>query len=315
MLADSLAIAGGLVLLVAGADAFVRGAAALALRFGLPPLAVGLTVVAFGTSAPELAVSLEAALAGSGGLALGNVLGSNVANVGLILGLAALVRSAAVEPALLRRDVPVMLAASVALGALLLDGRLGRLDGALLLLGLGLYLRLTLKRSSTGTPDAPVLPETAGSGMSPTWRTAALTLGGLGALVFGADRLIAGATGVAASFGVPEAVVGLTLVAVGTSLPELATSLVAALRGESDLAVGNVVGSNIFNVFGVLGASALAAPLAASPGGAEATLVAAAAVVGAAVLAGALMWTGRRVERWEGAVLLGAYGAYVAAVL
>ena len=311
MLPDLLAVAGGLTLLVFGADAFVRGAAALALRFGLPPLAVGLTVVAFGTSAPELAVSVEAALAGAGGLAIGNVLGSNVANVGLILGLAALVRAAPVEPALLRRDVPAMLAASIVLGALLLDGRLGRVDGALLLIGLGLYLRLTLRRSADADPADAEPAERVVFG----WRTGLLTLGGLGALVVGADALIGGATDIAAELGVPETVVGLTLVAVGTSLPELATSLVAAVRGESGLAVGNVVGSNILNVLGVLGVSALVAPLVASPAGLDATLAAAAAVVGSAALAGALMWTGRRVERWEGAVLLAAYGGYLIAVL
>ena len=246
-------------------------------------------------------MSVEAALAGAGGLALGNVLGSNVANVGLVLGLAALVRAAAVEPALLRRDVPVMIAASLALGAMLMDGRLGRVDGALLLVGLGLYLRMTLRRpSGAADPAAATLEAEPPDVAAPAWRTGLLTLGGLGALVVGANALIGGATGIAAALDVPEAVVGLTLVAVGTSLPELATSLVAAVRGESSLAVGNVVGSNILNVLGVLGVSALVAPLAASPGGLGATLMAAAAVVVAAALAGVLMWTGRRVERWEG---------------
>ena len=307
------AVAGGLVLLVGGADAFVRGASALALRLGWSPLVVGFTVVAFGTSAPELAVSLEAAFGGSGDLALGNVLGSNVANVGLILGASALVRSAAVAPDLLRRDVPALLIASVVLAGLLLDDRLSRADGTVLLLGLVGYVAFTLRQSDSAAAEGLEAPAEARAASG--WRTAALSLGGLIALVLGADVLIGGATGLAATLGVPEPVIGLTLVAVGTSLPELATSLTAALRGQADLAVGNVVGSNIFNVLGVLGTSALVRPLVATEGAATAGWTGTGAVVAAALLASLLLWTGRRLDRWEGAVLLAAYAAYLFVLL
>ena len=306
MLPDLLWLGAGLALLLVGADLFVRGASALALRFGLSPLAVGLTVVAFGTSAPELVVSLEAAITGHGGIAVGNVLGSNVANIGLILGACVLVRAAAVSPRLLRVDVPVLLATSAGVAVLLLDGAIGRPDGLLLVLALAAYLVVTL-RSPGGAMDleAPAMPA------APAWQTAALTAAGLIGLLFGGHLLVGSAVGLAEAAGVSEAVIGLTVVAVGTSLPELAASLVAALRGQSDIAVGNVVGSNIFNLLGVLGTSALVAPLDAGTTGG----VAVGAMLLAAALAAPLMWTGRRLARWEGALLLSGYAAYLVVVL
>ena len=306
MVVDLLVLIGGLALLLVGADLFVRGAAALALRFGVPPLAIGLTVVAFGTSAPELVVSLEAALSGYGGLAVGNVLGSNVANIGLILGVCVLVRAAAVSPRLLRVDVPAMLAASAAVAVMLADGALGRIDGFLLASALAAYLFVTL-RSPGGAVELDV-PEAAAS---PTWRTAVQTAAGLAGLVLGGRLLVISAVGLAEAMGVAPSVIGLTVVAVGTSLPELATSLVAALRGQADIAVGNVVGSNLFNLLGVLGVSALVAPLDVGTVGTMpigAMLVAAALVV-------PLMWTGKRLVRWEGAVLVSGYAAYLVVVL
>ena len=310
MLLDLLALAGGLALLYFGAESLVRGAAALALRLGLSPLVVGLTVVALGTSAPELVVSVEAALEGRGGLALGNVVGSNISNVGLILGVSVLLRTAPVLPQLLRRDVPVMVAASVALPLLLLDGALGRAEGAVLAAALVGYVALTLWKARPGSealPAAEALPDPVGS----AWRDAALTLGGLVGLVVGGRFLVGGAVGIAEALGVSEAVVGLTIVAVGTSLPELATSVVASLRGEGDIAVGNVVGSNVFNVLGVLGLSAVASPLHR---GAIGALDLGAMVLLAAVVV-PLMWTGRRLVRWEGALLLGCYAGYLLVLL
>ena len=308
MTLDLVSLAGGLVLLLLGAEAFVRGAAALALRLGLSPLAVGLTVVAFGTSAPELVVSLNAALTGHGGLAVGNVVGSNIANLGLILGACVLLRAAAVERGLLRIHVPVMLAVSALLAALLIDGHLSRFDGAMLSLGMAAYLYTTL-RPADGDDALPA--EVDESSGAPAWKTGLMTVLGLTALVGGGHLLIGGAVGLAETLGVPEAIIGLTVVAIGTSLPELATSLVAAVRGHSDMAVGNVVGSNIFNVLGVLGISALVMPL--SMGAVEPRDIA--VMLAAAVLAAGLMWTGYRLARWEGAVLLGGYAAYLVAVL
>jgi cation:H+ antiporter len=307
MLLDAIAILGGLLLLLVGADVFVRGAAALALRFGLSPLVVGLTVVAFGTSAPELVVSVESALEGHGGLALGNVFGSNVANVGLILGVCVLVRSAAVDPRLLRIDVPVLMIASLGVAALLLDGALSLVDGLVLLGALAAYLALTLKKPGGAVEvEAPEV-----EAAEPMWKMLAATTSGLAMLVFGGSWLVSGAVDFAAAVGVPEAVIGLTVIAVGTSLPELATSLVAALRGQSDIAVGNVIGSNIFNLLCVLGVASLVAPLGVESVGSLAVL----AMVGAAALAAPMMWTGRRLVRWEGAVLLGAYVTYVSLTL
>ena len=304
MLLHVLAVAGGLILLVLAASALVRGAAALALRYGLSPLIVGLTVVAFGTSAPELVVSVQATLAGAGGIAVGNVVGSNIANVGLILGLAALIRTVAVESALLQRDLPVLVAATLVATVLLLDGALARWEAAILCGGLVASLAWSLTGAKT-QPDAE-LPAPG-----PLWRDAGFVLGGLAGLALGADLLVDGATALAHVAGVSDAVIGLTVVAVGTSLPELATSLVAARRGEGDIAIGNVVGSNLFNTLGILGVAGLVRPLAA-PGLGLVDL----AVMGAFTLALVpIMVTRRRVTRAEAVVLLLGYVGYTAFLL
>jgi cation:H+ antiporter len=306
MLAPLLSIAAGLVLLVAGASALVRGAASLALRFGVSPLIVGLTVVAFGTSAPELVVSVGAALDGAGGIAIGNVVGSNIANIGLILGVAALVRPIPIESGLLRRDVPLMLLATLAASALLLDGALGALGGAALVAALLAYVgwNVYLSRVSPDQVAAEELPPMTGAAwVDPLW-----ILGGLAGLVLGADLLVGGAVVIATTLGVSNAVVGLTVVGVGTSLPELATSLVATVRGQSAIAAGNVVGSNLFNLLGILGAAAVVAPLSA-PG---LTIVDVAVMMGSALAMTLFMWTARRVGRAEGGLLLAGYVAYVA---
>ncbi len=304
MIVDLLTLVGGLVVLVGAAHFLVQGAASLALRFGLSPLVVGLTVVAFGTSAPELVVSVQAALAGAGGIAVGNVVGSNIANIGLILGIAALVRPIASDPGVLRRDVPVLLAATVAGAAMLLDGDIGRMEGVALVVALVVYLGWSVRaaRQDRVATDLPV------DGPSPSaWREAGLVIVGLAGLVLGADLFVGAATRIAEAAGVSNTVIGLTVVALGTSLPELATSIVAALRGESEIAVGNVIGSNLFNILGILGVAALVRPLAAP--GLEVVDMAVMVVFTAAVLP--MMLSGRRLIRIEGAALLAGYVGYI----
>lgn len=301
-----LVLAGGLALLMASASGLVRGASALALRLGLSPLVVGLTVVAFGTSAPELVVSVQAALADAGGIAVGNVVGSNIANIGLILGVAALVRPLASERAVLRRDLPVLLAATLLAGVFLLDRDLARWEGAVLAVALMGYLAWSLavarREGAVSEGDSPE----AASGV-PAWQSAALVLAGLAGLVWGADLFVGAATALAESAGVPNAVIGLTVVALGTSLPELATSVVAAARGEGAIAVGGVIGSNLFNALGILGVATLVRPLAA-PGLAVVDLAVMAAFTLALV---PMMLSGRRLARAEAAVLLASYGGYM----
>ncbi|PAP77100.1 calcium/sodium antiporter [Rubrivirga marina] len=312
MLLDLLLIAVGLVVLTGGAEGLVRGGAALALRLGLTPLAVGLTVVAFGTSSPELVVSLSAALQGQGDLAVGNVVGSNIFNVAFILGVAALVRPAAAHAQVIRVDVPIVIGSSLLLCALLLDGRLGALEGTVLLAGAGAYTAYTLWAARREAPEVQAeaggaLPDADG----PLWRDLAFVVGGLVLLVAGARMLVTGAVSIAEAAGLSEAIIGLTILAAGTSLPELATSVVAALRGQSDIAIGNVVGSNIFNVLGILGVTSLVRPLA--PGGIGPVDLGVMLVLAIALLP--LLRTGFRLDRLEGALLLLSYVGYTAYLL
>jgi cation:H+ antiporter len=252
---------GGLVLLVVGAELLVRGASRLAASFGVSPLVVGLTVVAFGTSAPELAVSIGSAVAGDADIAVGNVVGSNIANVLLILGLSAVIIPLIVKSQLVRFDVPIMIGASILLVVLALDGLLGRADGALMFALVITYVIVLIRKSRRET--AEVLAE-FGAEYSEESPSVPVNLGlvvvGLGMLVLGSDLLVSAAVAVAERLGVSELVIGLTLVAIGTSMPEIATSIMAAIRGERDIAVGNVVGSNIFNILTVLGLTSLVAP-------------------------------------------------------
>ncbi len=307
-----LSILGGLALLYVGAEGLVRGSAGLALRLGLSPLVVGLTVVAFGTSSPELVVSLSAAFEGRGALAIGNVVGSNISNYALILGITALIRPIGVETQLIRLDIPLVIGASVLLGLLLLDGGLGRLDGALLAAGIAAYTVFTLRQARQAPPEErTVFEEVPEKPQGSSWRDALLAVGGLALLVFGGRLLVSGAVTVAEALGMSQAVIGLTIVAIGTSLPELATSVVAALGGKGDLAVGNVVGSNLFNVLGILGVAALARPL----GGAGIGLFDLGVMVGLSILMLPLMRSGFRISRLEGAFLLLVYAGYVGVLL
>ena len=291
----------GIALLYGGGELLVRFASSLALRFKLSPLVIGLTVVAFGTSAPELAATLTASLSGAEAIAVGNVVGSNIANVGLILGLAALLLPIAIQKSVLQREMSVMIGASLLPLLFFADGRLGRLEGAILFALLLAYLVWMLRTSNDDAPETPDL--------APLWLTVAGITGGLVLLVLGAQVLITGATSLALAFGVPERIVGLTLVAVGTSLPELASSLVAVLKRETDMVLGNIIGSNIFNVLCILGITGLVTPLALPFAALRLDLL---VMLAFAVLAFVFLLTQRLLVRWEGGVLVLTYALYVA---
>jgi cation:H+ antiporter len=289
----------------------VFGAASLARRLGLSPLVIGLTVVSIGTSLPELLVSLEAALTGSGDLALGNVVGSNIGNIALILGVAALVRPIVVQAQVVRIEVPVLVAVSLAFVGLMADGSLGRIDGALLLAGIVAYVTYTLHAAQrTGAAVQAEFDEGVPAAHSLLADLGMLAVG-LGGLVAGAHLLVNGAVAIAETFGVGPIVIGLTVVAVGTSLPELATSVVAAYRGRGDIAVGNAVGSSIFNLLGILGATVVVQPLSAQALGWVETGV----MLGTAVVILPFFRTNWTLSRVEGALLVGAYLAYIGALL
>ena len=306
----------GVVALVAGAEATVRGAARLATRTGLSPIVIGLTVVAFGTSAPELAVSVGAALSGEADLAIGNVVGSNIANVFLVLGLAAVVGGGlVVAQRIVRVDVPIVIGASVLVMLLSLNNRLGRLEGALLVALLVAYVIWTIRGAQRG--KAPHIEAEYSEALEhekvkevSVWADIGYVLAGLMLLVVGAQSLVGAATDIAISLGVSQLVIGLTVVAVGTSLPEIATSILAAARGERDLAVGNAVGSNLFNLLAVLGVTAVVSPQALNVLQGVIT-VDMPVMIAAAIACLPLFATGYVLERWEGAVFFGFYVAYV----
>lgn len=301
-------VLGGFVLLVLGGDALVRGASNIARRFGLSPLVIGLTLVAFGTSAPEIATSVAAALTDRGDIALGNVVGSNLFNVLLILGLTALCAPLPVQPKLVRIDIPLMIGASFLAWWFARDGAIELVEGAFLCAGLVGYLSLCAL-SARGQSTAPTgALSTVTQPRIP--RNLALIAAGLGVLVLGSRLLVEGASALAAALGLSELVIGLTIVAAGTSLPEVATSVIAALKGERDIAVGNVIGSNLFNLFGVLGIAAVVAP-----GGVPVAEAALRFDVPVMVFAALVCWPicalGERITRGEGALLLGLYAAYL----
>jgi cation:H+ antiporter len=312
-----LSLIAGLVLLLVGGDVLVRGAVAVARKAGVSPLVIGLTLVGFGTSLPELVTSLEAAMVGSPAIAVGNVVGSNIANILLILGASALVVPVVCAIPGVRRDLLVMTLATVVAVGLSMAGAVPRWAGALLIVSLlaytGLALVLDRRESATKamregeTEAAEHLPPSGNLGV---WGGLLLTVVGIAGVILGARLLVGAAVDIARTAGISEAVIGVTLVAVGTSLPELATSLVAAIRRQGDVALGNVVGSNIFNILGILGVTAAVSPIAvpAEIAGRDVWVMAAATL---ALLAVALL--GRRVlNRFGGVVFLGAYVAYTA---
>jgi cation:H+ antiporter len=316
MMANLPILALGLVLLTAGAEALVRGASSIATRLGIPSLIVGLTIVAFGTSAPELAVSVGAAWSDQADIALGNVVGSNIFNVLFILGLSALVVPLAISSQLVRVDVPLMIGASILVLLLALDGHIGRLDGAILFAGIILYTGFQIRqgmreRTSAANGTSAVAQSKADQGW---WVDPLLVLGGLVILVVGSRLLVTSAVSIAQSLGVSELVIGLTIVAAGTSMPELATSVVASMRGERDIAVGNVVGSNVFNLLAVLGLASLVSPsgIAVAQQALQFDLP---VMVAVAIACLPIFVTGREIARWEGGLFFAYYLAYTAYVV
>ena len=307
MLQNLLLIAGGFVVLVLGAEWLVRGASRLAAAAGVPSLVIGLTVVAFGTSAPELAVSVSSALAGSADIALGNVVGSNIFNVLFILGLSALAAPLIVSTQIVRIDVPIMIAASLLVWVLALDHSIGRIEGAVMFLLIVAYTVLQVREGRKSGADEGAVAD--GENAPPIPPNVGFIIAGLVLLVGGSRVLLDGATGLARDMGVSELLIGLTIVAAGTSLPELATSVLAAMRGERDIAVGNVVGSNIFNLLSVLGLSA-----AVVPGGmpvAEGALSFDIPIMTAVAVACLPIFFRRHlIARWEGGVFVAYYAAY-----
>jgi len=308
----------GLVLLVLGAEALVRGASRLASSLGVPPLVVGLTVVAYGTSTPEMAVSLQAALAGQADISLGNIVGSNIFNVLFILGLSAMIAPLVVSRKLVQIDVPLMVGVSALMLVMALDGRISRLDGAILAALVLIYTAFLVRQARKERTASREAAAAAGGGNAvpapgPTARMWAVNLAyiaaGLGLLVLGSGWFVESSMAIARMMGVSELVIGLTIVAAGTSMPEVATSIIATVRGERDIAVGNVVGSNIYNILAVLGFAALLSP--AGVGVAPAALdFDIPVMLAAAVACLPIFFTGHLIARWEGWLFFGYYVAY-----
>jgi cation:H+ antiporter len=306
---------GGVVLLYLGAEWLVRGGAGLARRLGVSPLIVGLTVVAYGTSAPEVIVGIQAGWAGHGDLALGNVLGSNIANLGLILGLTALLRPAPVRKTLIRSEVPVLLLSTLALVLMLWNGRISTAEAILLLLAAVAFSGWMVLRAKRDTETdvhlavTEAAAERAGAPRGGSFIRLGVLVGvGLLLLVLGGDFLVKGASNFAKALGMSERLIGLTIVAIGTSIPELATSCVAAWRGHTDIAVGNVVGSNIFNALLCLGSAGLPGNLSTTPALSNPDLGALCLMT---LLATLLLRTERTIRRWEGGVMLGSFSLYL----
>ena len=304
-----LGLFAGLALLLFGGEALVRGSVALASRLGISPLVIGITLVGFGTSTPELVASVQAALIGAPGIAVGNVVGSNIANILLILGVAAILMPIAASRAVLRRDGTVLLAASALMVAIVLTGSLARWAGVLLIAALAIYTigSFVLERRRGGGGSAAEIPTGWPQGVP---AALALTVAGIAMVVFGADFLVDAAIVLAQRAGVSEAVIGLTVVAIGTSLPELVTAVMAALRRQADVAFGNVIGSNIFNILGIAGVTAVVAPIPIPP---EVVRLDVWVMSVAAILLVVFAATSRGISRIEGAVLLTLYALYIAA--
>ena len=315
----------GLVLLIAGGELLVRGAVRVADGMGVSPLVIGLTLVGFGTSTPELVTSVQAALTGAPGIAYGNIVGSNIANILLIGGAAALLSPMVVASTALRRDGAVMLAVAVVFAIIAAAMPPGRTVGAALVAALAAYIYLAFRQERAAAPsghgavhDKSLALQQADPALAPAARprapvaVALLTaLGGLVLVVFGGKFLVDGAVSLARGFGVSETVIGLTIVAVGTSMPEFVTSVVAGLRKQGDVAFGNIVGSNIYNILGIGGFTALIAP---GPVPTEIVTFDNLVMVGVSMALLGFAWTGFRIARWEGAVLLGGYAAYLVAI-
>jgi cation:H+ antiporter len=316
-----LMLVGGLVLLLVGGELLVRGAVRVASQLGVSPLIIGLTLVGFGTSTPELVTSVQAAMNGSPGIAFGNIVGSNIANLLLILGASALVTPIIVQSSALRRDAVVMVAVAIVFAMLSPLFPLGRLLGVLFVAALGIYIYVAFRQeaAATATHGAAFDKSAAAQGADPALAPVPpqggslvvpllTSLLGLGIVVVGGYFLVNGAVALARSFGISETIIGLTIVAVGTSMPELVTSLVAAVRREADVAFGNIIGSNIYNILGIGGVTALITPSQVPPQIAGFDNI---VMVAVSALVVVLAYTGRRLARWEGAVLVAGYIVYV----
>lgn len=316
-----LMLVGGLVLLLVGGELLVRGAVRVASQLGVSPLIIGLTLVGFGTSTPELVTSVQAAMNGSPGIAFGNIVGSNIANLLLILGASALVTPIIVQSSALRRDAVVMVAVAIVFAMLSPLFPLGRLIGLLFVAALSIYIYVAFRQeaAATATHGAAFDKSAAAQGADPALAPVPpqggslvvpllTSLLGLGIVVVGGYFLVNGAVALARSFGISETIIGLTIVAVGTSMPELVTSLVAAVRREADVAFGNIIGSNIYNILGIGGVTALITPSQVPPQIAGFDNI---VMVAVSALVVVLAYTGRRLARWEGAVLVAGYIVYV----
>jgi cation:H+ antiporter len=309
----------GLALLVGGAEIMLRGATALARRLGVSNFIIGLTVVAFGTSMPELATGIGAVLKGQGELIIGTVVGSNIANIGLVLGLAAVIKPARVRGGVVRREVPMLIVVTIAMVATMFGDNIGRVEAALLVVGFVAFVSWTLYASKHLDPeDSALVIESEGADCDSEGAPLGVPLSfffvavGLGAMILGSDRAVLGATDLAMALGVPAFVIGLTMVALGTSLPEVVTTVMAALKGHSDLAVGNVLGSNIFNILCVIGLSGLLGDLAVPE---VAMRRDAWVMLGLTLVLLPIMLTRFTVSRIEGGVLIAAYAGYVILVV
>lgn len=305
-------VVAGLAGLVIGGEMLVRGAVSAAKGFGISPMIIGLTLVGFGTSMPELVTSLQAALSGSPGIALGNVLGSNIGNILLILGIAVLLAPIAVDPKALRRDGGMLILATLLCLGVVLFGGVSRLEGAVLVTTLAAYLTFTLRseqgRALVAASEAARPEESVSAPEIRLGLALSLSLAGLVVTILGAKALVSGAVDIAEAAGISETVIGLTVVAVGTSLPELVTCIIAVRKGQGEMALGNVLGSNIFNILCILGVTALVSPLPVAPEIIRADIW---VMTAAAVLLVIFARTGWRVGRREGAVMLGGYAGYM----
>lgn len=298
----------GLILLVLGGEGLVRGSSALAARFGVTPLLIGLTIVAFGTSSPELVVSLQAALKGNSDISLGNIIGSNIGNIGLILGISALIMPLKVQVQIIRKEIPFMILISVLIAALILTvDSFSFVHGLIFFLMLITYIFFAIKNSKKEVITEEIIEE-----YTPQKLNAVLSIvfiiAGLAGLIFGSDLFVKGAVEVAKIFGISDLVIGLTIVAVGTSLPELVTSVIAAIKKETDIAIGNIVGSNIFNLLGILGITGMVKEINLN----SITYADLGVFILFAVLILPLSRTKFVLQRWEGALLLAVYAGYVA---
>jgi len=307
----------GLVFLVAGAELLVKGAATIASKLGIAPVIIGLTVVAFGTSAPELAVSVSAALGGDADVALGNVVGSNIANILLILGASAVIGGLAVSQRIIRFDIPLLIVVSVVAFLMALDNTIGRIDGIILFAVVITYTGWLIRQARGEREDiveeyTESVETLEGAAVErPLWFNVILVVAGLVVLVVGSQLLVNSATDIAEAAGISDLVIGLTVVAIGTSLPELATSILAAIRGQRDIAVGNVIGSNLFNLMSVLGLSSIVSSNGIPVSDVSLRLDFPVMLVATIVLV-PIVWSGFEIKRWEGFVLIAFYFVYVA---